>query len=154
MEEMKHLLPFELSIQDRRQTGRIVVALYQVFRFTRLPEAYFANQLQKLPDHPEELLEQFHRLFPITERGDLRDILEYCSQLQQYYTFDKLPETYFNALPKNLQLLAMPQELKEQLRNLFPCKSTDAEAFKTFIDLLREHYSFTRVPKTFFVEKQ
>ncbi|CAG8591828.1 12304_t:CDS:2, partial [Gigaspora rosea] len=44
--------------------------------------------------------------------------------------------------------------LKEQLRNLFPCKPTDAEAFKTYIELLREHYSFTRVPKAFFVEKQ
>ncbi|KAF0381809.1 hypothetical protein F8M41_012040 [Gigaspora margarita] len=98
-------------------------------------------------EYPDELPEQFGCFFPITERGDLRDIPEYYSRLRQYYTFDKLPETYFNVLSKNLQLLFTSQELKEQLRNLFSCKPTNEEVFRTYINLLRKHYSFTRVPK-------
>ncbi|RIB09414.1 hypothetical protein C2G38_2209005 [Gigaspora rosea] len=74
------------------------------------PRGLLCNQLQVLPEHPDELPEQFSRLFPITERENLHNIPDYCMRLRQYYIFDRLPKTYFDIAAKNPQLPDTQQE--------------------------------------------
>ncbi|CAG8814949.1 23065_t:CDS:1, partial [Gigaspora rosea] len=61
------LLPFDLPIVRRQETGQIVRAMRQVFTFSELPETYFAEELIPLPDSPYELEEEWRKNFPITE---------------------------------------------------------------------------------------
>ncbi|CAG8821214.1 23183_t:CDS:1, partial [Gigaspora rosea] len=51
-EMLMKLLPFDLPIVRKQETGQIVRAMRQVFTFSELPESYFAEELIPLPDNP------------------------------------------------------------------------------------------------------
>ena len=53
----------------------------QVFKFDRLPEEYFVNQLIPLPDSLEELKTKWRWLFLISDPKELRSLREHIVEL-------------------------------------------------------------------------
>ena len=58
-----NLMPFSLPITDCKLTRATVLGLRKVFRFGKLPNNYFENPLEELPDNPEQLRAEVKDLF-------------------------------------------------------------------------------------------
>ena len=54
--ETVEILPFNLPITKRSQTGIIVKALRLIYKFNTLPDSYF-TKLPKLPEYPDQIIE-------------------------------------------------------------------------------------------------
>ena len=74
--------------------------------------------------------------------------------MQQYYIFSKLPDSYFDLLPKKIPLPLTPQELTPCFRGQFPFFSRDADHFKEQVNKLRTVYAFERLPNDYLISKK
>lgn len=147
------VLPYAIPIQNCSNTEPVVIALRKVFVFERLLETYFAYALKDIPDDPANLHTSLKRLFLIMDHKSLAHLSTYRMQLKQFYIFDRISDSYFQ-LPKEKERLPVtPQDLNSVTRYLFPCAPKDEEEFKNLVTTLREHYSFKRIPKDFFIQK-
>ena len=147
--EISELIPFQLPIADRRYTRQSVRALRKIFSFSQLPDAYFANSRTPLPEDPNKLNESTRDLFPITDPAELRDLSHYVRLLRKYYTFEKVPPTYFDVPEPKPPLPATPQALDSEIAHLFPFLPKDASDFRRHIDILRDYYTFKRIPNDY-----
>src|SRR5260363_483239 len=94
------ILPFSLPIKQRSHTRGVVNALRKVFKFSELPDTYFAKLLL-LPSYYNELIPSLQQYFPITHRGALPHIGEFKKMLTDYYKVDgKILPVYFDLPPK------------------------------------------------------
>ena len=152
--EIMNLMPFSLPITDRKLTRATVLGLRKVFRFGKLPNNYFENPLEELPDNPEQLRAEVKDLFPITDRSRLPFLAEYRKKLMKFYDVERMPSLYFNLPPAKPKLPSTPQELNSAIRAWFPCNPVDDTDFRHYIEILREHYSFRRVPTDYFIQKK
>ena len=151
---IQRILPFPLPIQDRKFTRATVLALRKIFTFEQLPDKYFLTILEPLPDDPSELNMEIRDLFPITDRSRLPYLSEYRKKLMKYYIVDRIPPNYFNLPEARPRLPSTPQELNSSVRHFFPCNPIDASEFRRYVDILREHYSFKRIPNDYFIQKK
>src|SRR5260364_338565 len=151
---MSELIPFQLPITDRRYTRQSVRALRKIFSFQQLPEAYFANSRTPLPEHPNDLNDSTRELFPITDPLELRDLSQYVWLLRKYYTFERVPPTYFDVPEPKPPLPATPQALDSEIGHLFPFLPKDATDFRRHIDILKEYYTFKRIPNDYIRTKR
>src|SRR5205814_7950093 len=97
--ETVEILPFNLPITKRSQTGIIVKALRLIYKFNTLPDSYF-TKLPKLPEYPDQIIEdKLKNLFPITSSSQLSRLGTYKRKLADYYDLERIPSSYFNLLP-------------------------------------------------------
>ena len=94
--EIKEILPFQLPLKDKRQTGSIARTLRYIFKFTNLPDSYFDDNRLPLPNTPWGLHESIRDLFPITTHLELKNLTRYKAKLQTLYIFKRIPDTYFD----------------------------------------------------------
>jgi hypothetical protein len=131
-----------------------VLALYKIYTFDQLNDSYFANPIIPLPNNPTDLNEETRAMFPITSRSELPYLAEYRQKLRKYYDFDRIPSNYFNLPPTREPLPSTPQNLNSAVRYLFPCNPKDSTDFKRYVNILREHYSFHKIPNDYFIQKK
>ena len=146
-------LPYAIPIQNRINTGSVITALRKIFSFERLPDNYFAHALKDIPENYRDLYHSFQGIFPITEHKELARLSTIRRQLKQHYIFDRIPDSYFDLPKEKERLPSTPQDLNSATRHLFPCAPKTEEEFKNLVTTLREHYSFKRIPKDFFIQK-
>lgn len=152
--EMSELIPFQLPITDRHYTRQNVRALRKIFSFQQLPEAYVANSRTPLPEHPNDLNDSTRELFLITNPLELRELSQYVRLLRKYYTFERVPPTYFDMPEPKPPLPATPQALDSEIAHLFPFLPKDATDFRRHIDILKEYYTFKRIPNDYIRTKR
>jgi len=152
-QDIKDILPFSLPIENRTETRSIVVALRKIYNFDNLPDSYFARQLTPLPSDPKNLHHSLKDKFPIRYERQLAQLSRYRSMLKQYYTFDRMPPSYFDLPEPKPFLPTTPQELDHRIRNMFPFTPVDAEDFKRHVETLRTYYRFKRIPNDFITPK-
>ena len=146
-------LPFTLSVKQREHTKAIVAALHRVYKFDKLPDAYF-TALEPLPNKPENLNPEVKHLFPITDRGQLRDLTYLTRKLRNYYIFNRIPTSYFDLPPPKKALPAAYQDLEHKYRVHFPIDPQNPETnFTAIMQLLREDYYFQSLPNDYIVAK-
>ena len=152
-QEIRDALPYSIPLENRLNTRVVVEALRKGFKFDKLNDNYFVHTLVDIPEDPSKLHPSVRDLFPITERAELRELSNYRQKLKQFYKFDRIPAAYFNVPEKNEPLPTTPQELNSATRHLFPCDPKNDTEFRSLVKILREHYSFKRIPKDFFITK-
>ena len=152
--QIQCMLPFTLPLTNRKHVRAVAITLRQIYIFERLPEAYIADHREPLPEHPEWLNEETRKLFPVKSRSDLKKVYGYKQQLQQYYIFSKLPDTYFDLPPKKIALPLTPQELTPCFRGQFPFFPIDSDHFKEQVNKLRTVYAFERLPNDYLISKK
>jgi hypothetical protein len=94
-QENLQILPFELPIKQKSQTKAIVAGLHRIYNFDQLPEKYFET-LDPIPSSIHELYPAIIDLFPITERSQLNNLAYFKKKLQDYYTCDSIPSSFFD----------------------------------------------------------
>ena len=152
--EMLDAIPFALPIKDKRQTGTVARVLRLAYTFTLIPESYFNDTRILLPDSPSLLTESLKDLFPITSFAELKSLSKYKEKLQESYIVYRIPDTYFDLPPPKPRLPCTLQELSPRLREIFPFLLRDAEDFKRHMRLLKENYTFSRLPNDYIIQKR
>ncbi|CAG8601407.1 3024_t:CDS:1, partial [Gigaspora margarita] len=147
-------LPFTLPIADKRETRNVVRILRIMFKFEQLSDSFFKYKLVPLPRDLVDLDLKFTDSFLIKERANLKFLPEYYQALHQQYTFDKLPEAYFEVPEPKPDLPLTPQALCKELQGIFLFTPKDAANFKNYVEILREKYSFRRMPNDFLKRKR
>ena len=99
-------------------------------------------------------MEEMRKYFLITERSELKNLTRLRAQLQQFYFFRTMPNTYFDLPPPKQPLPMTPQQLRPRLRKIFPFFPKDNEDFKSHIRMLRQDYSFVHLPNDYLITKK
>src|SRR6185295_16129384 len=148
-EENLQILPFELPIKQKSQTKAIVAGLHRLYNFDQLPEKYFVT-LDPVPKSIHELHPEVKDLFPITQRNQLNNLAYYKKKLQDYYTCDSIPSSYFDLPPPKKPLPLAYQDLSSKYRLYFPIDLQDPDTDLTqIIQLLREEFTFRNLPNDY-----
>ncbi|CAG8757456.1 19630_t:CDS:2, partial [Dentiscutata erythropus] len=72
-QEILNIIPFNLPITDRHLTKPTVQVLRKMFTFISLPESYFDEKREKLPQDPKDLILAVASFFPIKERANNKE---------------------------------------------------------------------------------
>src|SRR6185312_3914364 len=152
--QIRSALPFILLLKDRKQIWAAAITLHQAFTFDLLPESYIEDERTSILAHPADLNEATRNLFPITTRAELKKIRQHKQDLQKYYIFSHIPNTYFNLPPKKLPLPTTPQDLTPSLQRLFPFYPTSSDHFCENINILRQVYTFQTLPNDYLISKK
>jgi len=153
-QEIRAALPFNLPIENRQYLGSSIKILRRVFKFDVLPDCYIADSRVPLPASCSDLNDTGKKMFPITKVEHLKDLSEYRRTLQKYYTFTRIPDSYFQLPTPKPPLPLTPQELTPRLKEQFPFLPRNAEDFKEHVRALRAVYKFNRLPNDYLIPRK
>ncbi|RIB10956.1 hypothetical protein C2G38_2204734 [Gigaspora rosea] len=122
----------------------------EVVQASTTEKALKKEYIKYLKKRPEYF---YTRVFPLTVRSQLKDVARYKQLLRKYYTFDDLPSSYFKLPAKKVALPLTPQELRPELKGLFPFTPNDVDDFKDHVEMLKKHYAFVRLPNDYIKAK-
>jgi hypothetical protein len=143
---IKIKLPKAIPITSFEFTGEIAQSLRAFYNFDLLPKSYFI-QRPNLPENPSDLKPELKRLFPLTQRSELKDLKKFADQLRDhYYVPSKLPDSYFQLPPPKKPLPPSYKDLPPNITKHFPVDN-NSESIHDGTEILRENnFAVRRLP--------
>ncbi|CAG8746849.1 37595_t:CDS:2 [Gigaspora margarita] len=152
-EDLKLVLPYAIPIKEREHLVLTIRALRKIHRFERLYELYMDLPCRNLPENPNELVDKLKKFFSIKKVTELQYLGEYKRKLLKFYSFDRMPPSYFQLSLSKPQLPNTLQELKSATRKIFSCNPKNSTDFRNYVNILRKHYIFRKISRDYFKQK-
>ncbi|KAF0552561.1 hypothetical protein F8M41_021629 [Gigaspora margarita] len=152
-EGLRNMLLHPVPIEERQHLIPMIKALRKVHKFDKLYESYLDLPCRDLSDDPKDLADEVRDLFLIKNTSQLKYLVDYRRKLLKFYSFKRMLPSYFHLPPPKPHLPAILQGLNLATRQLFLCDPKNSMDFRYYINILRKHYMFRRIPSDYFKQK-